>query len=568
MKIEERFFTGVLKAQKRDDDPEEVDDQLDTSDDSTVDDPDDETRDDDEDDETVDDSDDDSGDSDSDDGGGDDDSDDGGDDSSDDPDDDEERDAATEETSTTDVTPTVTGKDPKVLKGYAIVFNQQSKDLGGFTEIIDPKALDGVDFSNVLMLNNHDYKQVLASVKADTLKLTVDDKGLAFEATLPDTSFANDVYEEVTSGNVDSCSFGFDVADGGDSFNKDDNGNSVRTIKQIKTLYDVSIVSVPAYDATSVDTRSYKNYLKMNGATNMTEKRVLQNADSETRSFENYIRSQGEERSGLTTEGNQAIIPSEVITPIFESKIGAYNLAQYVTQKTVNTGQGTYPIATNDPSVFLMTKAESAEYDDVEAGVTGVPFKVTTKAGRIYLSKELIQDNAVDLVSEVQSQMKKLVGNTNNHNIVELLKAIDVTPVTSIDEIKTAKNTKLDPALNLSVILNQDSFDYLDTLKDLQGDYLLTPDVTAPFGKKLFGYDVIVVSNAQMPSDKGTLPIFIGDFAETIAMFNRLEVTTKWEEFDLFSEGLAVTLRNDYELMNKNAALNLALTPAKATVAA
>lgn len=57
----------------------------------------------------------------------------------------------------------------KTLSGYAIVWNTPSKDLGGFKEIVSPDALKGVDLSNVLMLNDHDYTQVLASVKAGTL---------------------------------------------------------------------------------------------------------------------------------------------------------------------------------------------------------------------------------------------------------------------------------------------------------------------------------------------------------------------------------------------------------------
>lgn len=63
------------------------------------------------------------------------------------------------------------------IEGYALMFNQPSKDLGGFVEVIDPKALDGVDLSNVIMLDQHDYSKPLASVKAGTLQLDVDDKG-------------------------------------------------------------------------------------------------------------------------------------------------------------------------------------------------------------------------------------------------------------------------------------------------------------------------------------------------------------------------------------------------------
>ncbi|WP_262352567.1 HK97 family phage prohead protease [Lactiplantibacillus plantarum] len=152
----------------------------------------------------------------------------------------------------------------KTIEGYALLFNSPSKDLGGFVEVIDPKALDNVDLSNVIMLDQHDYSKPLASVKAGTLTLETDDKGLHFTATLDDSvSYANDAYANVKSGNVDSMSFRFDVDDGGDEFTKDDQGNVTRTIKQVKDLFEVSTVTIPAYDDSNVqvDKRSYEEFL-------------------------------------------------------------------------------------------------------------------------------------------------------------------------------------------------------------------------------------------------------------------------------------------------------------------
>ncbi|MEW2893229.1 HK97 family phage prohead protease, partial [Lactiplantibacillus plantarum] len=144
-------------------------------------------------------------------------------------------------------------KQPKTIEGYALLFNSPSKDLGGFVEVIDPKALDGVDLSNVIMLDQHDYSKPLASVKAGTLKLDTDEKGLHFTATLDDSvSYANDAYANVKSGNVDSMSFRFDVDDGGDEFTQDDQGNVTRTIKRVKDLFEVSTVTIPAYDDSNV----------------------------------------------------------------------------------------------------------------------------------------------------------------------------------------------------------------------------------------------------------------------------------------------------------------------------
>lgn len=144
-----------------------------------------------------------------------------------------------------------TNPDSHVISGYAVVFNQPSEDLGGFIEYVDSHAFDGVDMSNVLLLFNHDFGNTLARVTADNLKLTIDDNGLAFEATLPDTQLGQDTLTNIANGNYQGCSFGFTIAD--DNWNEDANGNVVHTVNQIDKLYEISITPLPAYTETSLN---------------------------------------------------------------------------------------------------------------------------------------------------------------------------------------------------------------------------------------------------------------------------------------------------------------------------
>lgn len=464
----------------------------------------------------------------------------------------------------------------KTLSGYAIVWNTPSKDLGGFKEIVSPDALKGVDLSNVLMLNDHDYTQVLASVKAGTLKLTPDDKGLHFEATLPDTTTANDVFANVQAGNLDSCSFSFDVDDGSDKWDKDDQGNITRTINQIKDLFDVSVVAVPAYDSTNVnadnsdnknvnvDTRSYEQFIK-GEKEKMTEKTIINNdAKTETRSFEDFIRSRGEMRDGLTTSGAQAVIPEEVVTPVLELKNSKYNLAQYATVKTVSAGSGHYPIAKRNNTAVLATKEELAEIADVDANMfEDVPFDVKTRAGKIALSNEIVDDSAVDIVAEVKNQLQKLVDNTDNQNIMKVLTSdtFKKETATSTDDLKKIFNVELDPALNKMWIVNQSGFNYLDTLKDSEGRYLLQPNPTAASGFSLFGAPVVMISDTVMPNNAdGSFPMIAGDISEAVAVFRRNQVTAQWDKFDQFAQGLSVIVRNDYQPISSDAVINISLS--------
>ena len=137
-------------------------------------------------------------------------------------------------------------------EGYALVFNSWSEDLGGFVETIEPSALEGSDLSDVRALFNHNADKVLARSTAGTLELETDDKGLKFRFKLPNTSYGKDVAENLRNGNINQCSFGFVLDDDGDSFDFDEKRSIYqRTLKKIKSVMDISLVTYPAYSSTS-----------------------------------------------------------------------------------------------------------------------------------------------------------------------------------------------------------------------------------------------------------------------------------------------------------------------------
>lgn len=456
-------------------------------------------------------------------------------------------------------------EETKTISGYALKFDEPSKDLGGFVEVITPEALKEVDFSNCFLLYDHDYSKPLASVKNDTLKLEVDETGLHFEATLNDTTYAKDVYENVSTGVVDSMSFGFEL--GIDSFDEDEEGTVTRSIKNIKNVPEVSVVTMPAYDSANVQVnkRSYNRFMKkqqekQKGANNM-EKTLIDNEKTEVRAYEDYIRSKGEVRD-VTTENAAAVVPEEVIGEVFDLKRSEYNLAQYATVKSVSNGQGTYPVSTNQEAI-LATKEELAEIVDIDADMfANVDYKVETRAGKIALSNEVVEDSEVNIVQEVKDQLTKLVDNTDNKHIIDLLKTFPKQTVATLDDLKEVNNVMLDPALDKTVILNQSGFNHLDTLKDSDGRYLLQPDVTAPSGRSLFGIPVALVSDKLLANPKaGTYPMIVGDIAQSVFVARRNQVTTQWEKFDFYSQGLAAIIRNDYEKIDEEASVYVEFTP-------
>lgn len=145
-----------------------------------------------------------------------------------------------------------TDDEQMTVEGYALRFNKLSNDLGGFVEEISPEALKEADLSDVRALIDHDSSKVLGRTTSETLELTVDGEGLYFRCQLPNTSYAKDLYENIRLGNINQCSFGFILDEDGDSFEKRDDGLFKRTLRKIKSLFDVSIVTYPAYDDTDV----------------------------------------------------------------------------------------------------------------------------------------------------------------------------------------------------------------------------------------------------------------------------------------------------------------------------
>lgn len=133
------------------------------------------------------------------------------------------------------------------IKGYAAVFN--SPETYDYTEVIDSKAFDGADMSDVVLRYNHnDSFMVLARTRNKSLQLDVDDKGLMIDATLQDdiTDHKN-IYNAIKSGLIDKQSFAFTVEE--DNYDYD---TDTRTITKIGKLFDVSVVDQPFYNATDV----------------------------------------------------------------------------------------------------------------------------------------------------------------------------------------------------------------------------------------------------------------------------------------------------------------------------
>ena len=142
-----------------------------------------------------------------------------------------------------------------IVEGYAVVFDNET-DLGYFKEIIDRNAFNCCDMSDVCMKYNHsDELLIMARTRNNSLQLFIDERGLKVRAELIDTTQNRDLYKMIQAQLLTKMSFAFTVAEEDWDYETD-----TRRILRIDKLYDVSVVDVPAYDATEIYARSKEQF--------------------------------------------------------------------------------------------------------------------------------------------------------------------------------------------------------------------------------------------------------------------------------------------------------------------
>lgn len=169
----------------------------------------------------------------------------------------------------------------RTLTGYAAVFNQWSVDMWGFRERIRPGAFaqavaPGAD---VRFLWNHDHSLVLGRTAAGTLRLSQDDVGLKFELDLPEHELGVRAYSTVERGDVDQMSFLFEPIKDEWTW-KGGKEPDERELIEVE-IYEISAVTFPAYENTSVEPRSVLEAARrLRGCDDETRRRRLRLAET------------------------------------------------------------------------------------------------------------------------------------------------------------------------------------------------------------------------------------------------------------------------------------------------
>ena len=224
-----------------------------------------------------------------------------------------------------------------------------------------------------------------------------------------------------------------------------------------------------------------------------------------------------------TPEKGGYLVPEEQANTLKELRRTQIALKDYCNVVPVNTMSGKFPVAT-DQKGLLTNFEELTEIGQSEITFAQQSWEVKDYGDIIPVSNTLLEDTNLPLVEIIGSNFVKKAVNTENAEILKLLKNVK-TKVTGKDyeDIITALNVKLDPAIASTavIITNQSGFDYLDKLKDKEGRPLLTTDLSDP-SKKLFkGKRILPLTDEVLPQDAKKYPFYVGDLEEFVNFYDR-----------------------------------------------
>lgn len=280
-----------------------------------------------------------------------------------------------------------------------------------------------------------------------------------------------------------------------------------------------------------------------------TAKKVLDNTKNIAGAFVNAIKAavgkktlSDEDKEILnsmnegTDEDGGLTVPKDIRTAVKELRRSEDALEPLVNVERVSTLTGSRVIERYADQTPFDNVDEAAEFPEVSTPqFEKIDYKVKKKGGILKVTQELLSDTAENIIGYLKRWIAKKAKATRNFMIVakirEITKDAEVM-VEGLDDLKKIFNILLDPAIALTagVITNQDGYNWLDTLKDKDGRYIMQPDPTKPMSTLLFGkYPVKKVSNKTMPSvavEGGyKVPIVCGDLKEAITIFDRETLT-------------------------------------------
>jgi len=303
------------------------------------------------------------------------------------------------------------------------------------------------------------------------------------------------------------------------------------------------------------------------GEQRMAQPFIPEPTNEETRAFQSYLETREIDGGALKTDSGFVVVPEEVVNEILKLKEKEFNLDQYVTVKSVGYGSGKYPVVRQSEVAALPQVDELEENPKLAVKpFFQLGYDIKTHRGYFLISREAIEDAAINVLAELKGWMARTIASTRNAAIVKAIKEgtpgeegktlkLETINATDIDGIKDAINLNLKPNYEHNVaIVSQTAFSELDKLKDSDGRYLLQEDIKEQSQKRLLGARVVVLPDEMIGTDAAST-IIIGNLKDAIVLFDRSQYQAAWTNYMQFGESLMVAVRQDVRILDEKSAI-------------
>ena len=274
---------------------------------------------------------------------------------------------------------------------------------------------------------------------------------------------------------------------------------------------------------------------------------------------------------GTPAEGGYTV-PEDILTRINTYKEAKKSLKDLVRVEKVTTNKGQRTFKKRSQQTGFVKVGEGGKIGAKDTPqFERIAYEIKKYAGYFPVTNELLSDSDANIVNTLIEWIGDESRVTENKLILEQIKTLDEVKLEGLDDIKKALNVTLGQAFKATskIITNDDGLQYLDTLKDSDGKYILQPNPQDPMQLRLCAgattISIEVIPNDDMPTNSNKIPFIIGDLKEGIFYWDRQLMNIKMSDvavvgqLNAYEEDLTLFRaieREDVTLRDKKAIVN------------
>ena len=305
---------------------------------------------------------------------------------------------------------------------------------------------------------------------------------------------------------------------------------------------------------------------------NIAEKKEDKEEEDSVQKFAKQIRNIAKGLNEGTPADGGYTVPEDISTMVEERREAKASLIDLVSVETVTTNKGSRTFKKRSQQKGFTKVGEGGKITSASTPqFERMDYVISKYAGYLPITNELLEDTDTNIVNIIVEWLGDESRVTRNKIILDLIKTQEEVELDGLDDIKKVLNVTLGSAFKSTsvIVTNDDGLQYLDTLKDNDGKYLLQPNPANPMEMRLAAgaitVPVKVIPNADLATTSNKIPFIIGDLKEGIRFFDRKQLTINTSnvaaigELNAFEEDLTLFRgieREDCKIRDKEAFVN------------